>query len=275
MALYLNRVTLIGNLGQDPQIINGQGYTLYSFSVATSRGYKDNNTGEWVNITDWHRCSLFVTNNTPANLVQAVQNLRKGAYVYVEGSLRNRKYTDQATNTERTAIDISVESLNILERQSTSGNFGNNQNFGNQGFGNNNQGFGNNNQGFANNQNFQNGYGNNANAGNNFANNQNSFNHSGFNNKPTGSFGNNGQSNFANANANAQNTFANNNQASSVTWGNNQASSFNNNSSNNDSPYDHFANTNTSFKKDVSEGEANKKEDKAPVDNVSNEDIPF
>ncbi|RIY31368.1 hypothetical protein CKF54_06800 [Psittacicella hinzii] len=183
MALYLNRVTLIGNLGQDPQVFNGQGYTLYTFSVATSRSYRDNNTGEWVNATDWHRCVVFLNSNTPQPLAQAIQNIRKGSYVYVEGSLRNRKYMDQATNTERNTIEISVENLHILERQ----NFANNSN----GFANQNSFNSQNNRSGFNNQNagFNNGGFNNQNSGfssqNSNFNNQNSQD-SGFNNQSSG-----------------------------------------------------------------------------------------
>lgn len=180
MALYINRVTLLGNLGQDPTVLTGPNYTLYTFSVATQRSYRDSNTGEWISNTDWVRCSLFINPQSPQNLVNTVQRLHKGAFVFVEGSLRTRKYTEQQTNTERTTLDVQVDTLNIVERPTS----GNQAGYGFAGQGNNN--FAGQGQAFA--------QGNGFNNQNNFANNQaggNNFSSKGFNQNANANWGGN------------------------------------------------------------------------------------
>lgn len=87
----LNKVCLLGIVGKDPQ--GGQtqnGKVWCSFSVATSEGYKDKNTNEWVEQTEWHQVKTF--NERIVNLVR--ENVKKGSKIYVEGQNQTRKWTD-------------------------------------------------------------------------------------------------------------------------------------------------------------------------------------
>ena len=86
----LNRATLVGNLGQDPEVRYSQsGQAVTNVSIATTESYKDKQTGERKDLTEWHRVVFF---NKLAEI--AGQYLKKGAKVIVEGSIRTRKYTD-------------------------------------------------------------------------------------------------------------------------------------------------------------------------------------
>ena len=92
MPFSLNRVTLIGNLGRDPEIRNTQdGKEIAYFSLATSEVWKDK-TGERKERTDWHRVVIFAQN--VINIVKS--SLRTGSRVYIEGSLHTRKWQDQS-----------------------------------------------------------------------------------------------------------------------------------------------------------------------------------
>ncbi len=93
MAGSVNKVIIIGNLGQDPEVRNfPSGGKVCNFSVATSESWKDRNTGERRERTEWHRISI-----TSEPLVRiAEQYLRKGAKVYLEGQLETRKWQDQS-----------------------------------------------------------------------------------------------------------------------------------------------------------------------------------
>ena len=91
MAGSLNKVLLIGRLGNDPEIKQMQnGKSVARLSVATSESWKDKNTGERKEKTEWHRVVIF-----NEGLVSVVQKyLKKGAQVYIEGQLNTNKYTD-------------------------------------------------------------------------------------------------------------------------------------------------------------------------------------
>ncbi len=93
MAGSVNKVILIGNLGKDPEIrAMGSGDRMAQLSVATSEQWRDKGSGERKEKTEWHRVVIF-----NENLVKVAENyLRKGAKVYVEGSLQTRKWTDQS-----------------------------------------------------------------------------------------------------------------------------------------------------------------------------------
>ena len=93
MAGSVNKVILVGNLGRDPEIRSTQdGREVANFTVATSDSWKDKNTGERKEKTEWHRIVVFND-----KLVGIVKNyLKKGAKVYVEGQLQTRKWTDQS-----------------------------------------------------------------------------------------------------------------------------------------------------------------------------------
>jgi single-strand DNA-binding protein len=86
----INKVILVGNLGQDPEIRYAQsGGKIATFSLATSEFWKDKSTGERKSLTQWHRVVVF--NENLANVVE--QYAKKGSKLYIEGSLQNRKYT--------------------------------------------------------------------------------------------------------------------------------------------------------------------------------------
>lgn len=93
MAGSVNKVILVGNLGRDPEVRNMQsGDRVCNLTIATSENWKDRNSGERKERTEWHRVVIF---NQPLVNV-AEQYLRKGAKVYIEGQLETRKWTDQS-----------------------------------------------------------------------------------------------------------------------------------------------------------------------------------
>ena len=105
MAGSVNKVILIGNLGADPEIRRTQdGRPIANLRIATSETWRDRNSGERKERTEWHRVVIFND-----NLVKVAENyLRKGSKVYIEGALQTRKYTD-ASGAERTATEIVLQ----------------------------------------------------------------------------------------------------------------------------------------------------------------------
>lgn len=92
MAGSVNRVTLIGNVGRDPEIrLTQDGSKIASFSLATSESRRDKNTGERIDRTEWHRVVVF--NEHIADVVE--KYVKKGSKLYLEGQLQTRKWTDQ------------------------------------------------------------------------------------------------------------------------------------------------------------------------------------
>lgn len=92
MAGSLNKVMLIGNLGKDPEVRTFQnGGKVCNFSIATSETWKDRNTGERQEKTEWHNVAIF--NEGLAGVAE--RYLKKGSKVYIEGQLQTRKWTDQ------------------------------------------------------------------------------------------------------------------------------------------------------------------------------------
>jgi len=105
----LNRVTVMGVLGRDPetkQFPNGGSVT--TFSVATSEFWKDKATGERREATEWHK---ITTNNRLAEI--ASKYLKKGGKVFIEGSLKTRKWKD-SKGVEREITEIKAETLQLL-----------------------------------------------------------------------------------------------------------------------------------------------------------------
>ena len=185
----VNKVIIIGNLGADPearQFSNGGSVT--NISVATSEQWTDKQSGEKREATEWHRISLF---NRLGEI--AAQYLRKGSKVYIEGSLRTRKYQDP-NGQDRYITEIRAEQMQMLDGATggsgDGGGFGGQNSGQGQGYGNQGGGFGgqssNQNQGQANQNNYgqpannqQSGYnqgGTAASQGMSQGNNQNSFN---------------------------------------------------------------------------------------------------
>jgi single-strand DNA-binding protein len=102
MAGSVNKVTLIGNLGRDPEIRSTQdGNRIATFTVATSDTWRDRASGERKERTEWHRVVIF--NERLAEIAE--KYLRKGSKVYLEGSLQTRKWTDQSGQ-ERTTTEV-------------------------------------------------------------------------------------------------------------------------------------------------------------------------
>lgn len=93
MAGSVNKVILVGNLGRDPEVRHTQdGKPIVTLSLATSETWRDRNTGERKEKTEWHRVVIFNENLAKV----AEQYLKKGSTIYVEGQLQTRKYTDNA-----------------------------------------------------------------------------------------------------------------------------------------------------------------------------------
>ena len=93
MAGSVNKVILVGNLGRDPEVRSMQdGNRVANLSLATSETWRDRNTGERRERTEWHRVVIF--NEHLAEVAE--KYLRKGSKVYVEGALQTRKWTDQS-----------------------------------------------------------------------------------------------------------------------------------------------------------------------------------
>ena len=92
MAGSINKVILVGNIGQEPQVRTmGSGQKVVSFSLATSDRWRDRATGEQKEQTEWHRVVIF-----NPNLVDVAERmLQKGTKLYIEGSLRTRKWQNQ------------------------------------------------------------------------------------------------------------------------------------------------------------------------------------
>ena len=93
MAGSVNKVILVGNLGRDPEVRHTQnGDPIVHLSMATSESWKDKQTGERREKTEWHRVVVF--NENLGRIAQ--QYLRKGSKIYIEGALQSRKWTDQS-----------------------------------------------------------------------------------------------------------------------------------------------------------------------------------
>lgn len=108
MVVSLNKVNLIGNVGKDPEIRSMQdGREVASFSLATSESWKDKNSGEKKERTEWHRVAVF---SQP--LVNIIKNhVKKGSRLFVEGSLHTRKWTDQS-GAEKYTTEIVLQPYN-------------------------------------------------------------------------------------------------------------------------------------------------------------------
>ena len=109
MAGSLNKVLLIGRLGADPEIkqmVNGK--NVARLSLATSNTWKDKNTGERKEKTEWHRVVIF--NEGLVNVVQ--QYVKKGTQVYIEGQLTTRKWKDEKSGLDRYSTEVVLQGFN-------------------------------------------------------------------------------------------------------------------------------------------------------------------
>ena len=121
MAGSVNKVILVGNLGRDPEIRSTQdGTRIANLSLATSESWRDKNSGERKEKTEWHRVVIF--SEPLCKIVE--QYLKKGAKVYIEGALQTRKWTDQA-GVEKYSTEVVLQGFNstltMLEGRSGGG----------------------------------------------------------------------------------------------------------------------------------------------------------
>ena len=119
MARGINKVILVGNCGQDPETrFSGAGAAITNISVATSDTWKDKQTGQPQERTEWHRVVFF---NRLAEI--AGEYLKKGSKVYIEGSLRTRKWQDQNGN-DRYTTEIVANEMQMLDSRGSASDGG-------------------------------------------------------------------------------------------------------------------------------------------------------
>ena len=125
MAYSINKVILIGNVGNDPEIKSFQsGDRVVNFSLATTENWKDKQTGEQKSITEWHKISIFNT-----GLISIAEKLlKKGMKIYIEGQLQTRKWQD-SSGTDKYSTEIVLKQyrgelvlLDKLEQRNTLNN---------------------------------------------------------------------------------------------------------------------------------------------------------
>ena len=112
MARGVNKAILIGNLGNDPEIrYLPNGDAVANLSLATSESWKDKQSGEMQERTEWHRIVLF------RRLAEiAGEYLKKGSKVYIEGRIKTRKWQDTASGQDRYTTEIHADELQMLDR---------------------------------------------------------------------------------------------------------------------------------------------------------------
>jgi single-strand DNA-binding protein len=116
MARGINKVIIVGNLGQDPDTrYMPSGSAVTNFTVATNESWKDKATGEQKDRTEWHKVATF---NRLAEI--SAEYLRKGSQVYIEGKLRTRKWQDKSGN-DRYTTEIIADEMQMLGGRSGGG----------------------------------------------------------------------------------------------------------------------------------------------------------
>ncbi len=115
----VNKVTLIGNLGADPEVRRLEnGVAVAKIRIATNENYKDRTSGEWVTQTEWHNVVLW------RHLAErSEQYLKKGKLVYIEGKLTTRKWQDQ-DGKDRYSTEVVANMMRLLERKEGTGGSG-------------------------------------------------------------------------------------------------------------------------------------------------------
>ena len=113
MSKGVNKVILIGNLGQDPEVrFMPNGAAVANITIATSESWKDKNTGEKKEVTEWHRVVFY------RKLAEIVgEYLKKGSKVYIEGKLKTRKWTDK-NGVDRWTTEIVSDNMQMLDGRS-------------------------------------------------------------------------------------------------------------------------------------------------------------
>ncbi len=111
MARGVNKVIIIGNLGKDPEVrYTPNGAAVATITVATSESWKDKQSGEPVERTEWHRVVMF---NRLGEI--AGEYLRKGSKIYLEGRLQTRKWQDKTSGQDRYTTEIIADSMQMLD----------------------------------------------------------------------------------------------------------------------------------------------------------------
>ena len=118
----VNKVIIVGNLGNDPEVrYSNNGAAIANISVATSDSWKDKNTGERQERTEWHRIVMF---NRLGEI--AGEYLKKGSKVYIEGKLQTRKWQDQQGQ-DRYSTEIVADQMQMLDSRGAGGGMGGGQ----------------------------------------------------------------------------------------------------------------------------------------------------
>ena len=113
----VNKVILIGNLGRDPEVrYTPNGLAVANLTIATSEVWKDKQSGENQERTEWHRIALY------SRLAEiAGEYLRKGSKIYIEGRLQTRKWQDKNTGQDRYTTEVIADSLQMLDSKAGAG----------------------------------------------------------------------------------------------------------------------------------------------------------
>ena len=120
MARGVNKVILIGNLGKDPDVrYMPSGSAVTNVTIATSESWKDKQSGEKQERTEWHNVVFF---NRLGEI--AGEYLKKGSKVYVEGSLRTRKWQDKTSGQDRYSTEIVASEMQMLDSKGGGGGYG-------------------------------------------------------------------------------------------------------------------------------------------------------
>lgn len=120
MSRGINKVILVGNAGQEPDIrYTPSGKAIAIISVATGREWKDRQTGKKQSATEWHRVTFF---EPLSNIVS--EHVKKGQQLYIEGFLRTRKWHDQNNNVDRYSTEVVATEMEMLGGKPRSGSDG-------------------------------------------------------------------------------------------------------------------------------------------------------
>lgn len=124
MARGINKVILVGNLGRDPETrFTPEGLAVTNLALATSEAWKDKQSGETQERTEWHRVVMY------GRLAEiASEYLKKGAKIYIEGKLRTSKWQDKTTGADKYSTDIIASEMQMLDSKGGSNNGGSSYN---------------------------------------------------------------------------------------------------------------------------------------------------
>lgn len=115
----VNKVVLLGTVGRDPEVrsLGASGSTVTTVSIATSEAWKDKNTGQLTEQTEWHRVVFY------GRLAEiSGEYLRKGSKVYIEGSIHTRKWQDKTTGQDRYSTEIKASVMQLVDGRSAGNN---------------------------------------------------------------------------------------------------------------------------------------------------------